>query len=79
LQALHGQGVVLLPELDVVGVAMGVEEDHIFGEFVIVVDDVLEVDVGFFALVHLNGIFRVGFIDHVDRVLPSTGNQPMLI
>ena len=35
------------------------------------VNDILEVDIGFFALVHLNGVFGVGLIDHVDCVLPS--------
>lgn len=71
LQALNCQHVVLLVELDMRADPMGVQKDHIFGEVVVMVDDVLEVDIAFFALVILNGVFCIRVVDQIDCVLPS--------
>lgn len=54
-----------------VAVAVTVEEDDCFWEVVVVVDDVLEVRVGFFAFVFRDRERCAGVVDGVDCVLPS--------
>lgn len=71
LQSLDGQRVVLFDKFDMRADAVGMEEDHIFREIVVVVRDVLEVDIAFFALVHLDLELCIWIVDHVDCVLPS--------
>jgi hypothetical protein len=71
LQPLDGQGVILFPEFGVGAILMSVQEDHVLGHIVVIVEDILEIDIAFFAFVLFDcaGCFRV--IDDVDRMLPS--------
>lgn len=71
LQSLDGQGVVLFPEFGVAAILMGVQEDHILGHIVVIVEDVLEIDVAFFALVLFDRAGRFRIIDDIDCMLPS--------
>lgn len=74
-QHLDCADVVVVVELGVPGlgvaVAVGVEEDDQGGEVVVVVDDVLEVDVAFFAFVLGHEERSRWVVDGVDGVLPA--------
>lgn len=76
LQSLDGQRVVLFNKFDMRADAVGMEEDHIFREMVVVVRNVLEVDIAFFALVHLDMELCIWVVDYVDCVLPSMIRAP---